>query len=169
MEVILIKPIKKLGQIGQIISAKKGFVRNWLIPQNIAIRATEENKKLIETQKQELEEKNQKAKAEAEAIAKIIDQKDLIFIRQSAEDGKLFGSVNSKEIANELMKISSSNISSSFISIDTPIKSLGIHQIDVILHPEIICKITVVIARSETEAHDSLRIHKAPTTETTEE
>lgn len=165
MEVILVKPVKKLGQIGQIVSAKKGFVRNWLIPQGIAIRATEENRKLIETKKQELEEKNLKAKTEAETIAKNIDQKVLIFIRQSAEDGKLFGSVNSKEIAGELSKIASHNIFSSTISIDAPLKLLGIHEVEVILHPEVNCKITVAIARSQTEAQDSLRAHKSQNTE----
>jgi large subunit ribosomal protein L9 len=163
MELILVKPIKKLGKIGNLVNVKSGFGRNWLIPQGFAIRATEQNKKLVEEQKGELEAKNTKIIDEAKAGAKLIDKKSVIFIRQCGTDGRLFGSVSTKEIAKELSKISSYNISHSSISLDTPIKSIGAFLVEVLLHAEVSACIIVAIGRSESEAHDALVAYNSAT------
>ncbi|MCC8483560.1 MAG: 50S ribosomal protein L9 [Rickettsia endosymbiont of Labidopullus appendiculatus] len=160
MEVILIKPVRKLGKIAEILKVKKGFARNYLIPRKLAIRATEINKQFIETQKHDLEEKDLKIRSEAEAINNIISSKELVFIRQSSDDGRLFGSVNNKEIAESLSKASSQLISHLNIILNKPIKSTGVFVVEVRLHAELSTNITVIVARSESEAQDYARINK---------
>ena len=125
MEIILVKPVRKLGKIGEILKVKNGFGRNYLIPQKLAIRATELNKQLIVQQKHEFEEKDKKVMSDAETISNLIKGKDLIFIRQSADDGRLFGSVSSKEIAENLSKIASHPISYLHVVLDKQINQRG--------------------------------------------
>lgn len=160
MEVILVKPIKKLGKIGNLVKVRNGFGRNWLIPQGLAIRATEKNKQLIESQKHDLEEKNTQAKDEANLLAKKIENKDLLFVRQSAADGRLFGSVNNKEIAKELSAIAACDIPFSAIDLEAPLKTIGAFNVDIHLHHDVTTTIAVIIARTESEAQDALRAHK---------
>ncbi|WP_341750524.1 50S ribosomal protein L9 [Candidatus Tisiphia endosymbiont of Sialis lutaria] len=160
MEVILIKPVRKLGKIAEILKVKRGFARNYLIPRKLAIRATEINKQFIETQKHDLEEKDLKIRSEAEAINNIISSKELVFIRQSSDDGRLFGSVNNKEIAESLSKTSSQLISHLNIILNKPIKSTGVFVVEVRLHADLSTNITVIVARSESEAQDYARINK---------
>lgn len=161
MEVILVKPIKKLGKIGNLVKVKNGFGRNWLIPQGLAIRATEKNKRLIESQKHDLEEKNTQAKDEASLLAKKIENKDLLFVRQSAADGRLFGSVNNKEIAKELSAIAACDIPFSAIDLEAPLKTIGAYNVDIHLHHDVTTTVAVIIARTESEAQDALRAHKS--------
>ena len=161
MEVILVKPVKKLGKIGNLVKVKNGFGRNWLIPQGIALRATEKNKQLIENQKHELEEKNNNAKEEANQLAKKIDGKDLLFIRQSAADGRLFGSVSNKEISKELSNIASCEIPYAAVDLEAPIKTIGAYNIEIHLHHDVTANIAVIIARTESEAQDALRSLKS--------
>ncbi|WP_425363870.1 50S ribosomal protein L9 [Candidatus Tisiphia endosymbiont of Hybos culiciformis] len=168
MEVILIKPVRKLGKIAEILKVKRGFARNYLIPRKLAIRATELNKQFIETQKHDLEEKDLKIRSEAEAINNIISSKELVFIRQSADDGRLFGSVNNKEIAESLSKASSQSISHLNIILKKPIKSTGAFVVEVRLHADLSTNITVIVARSESEAQDYARINKQDATSPTE-
>ncbi|WPY00337.1 50S ribosomal protein L9 [Candidatus Trichorickettsia mobilis] len=160
MEVILVKHIKKLGKIGEIVKVKDGFGRNYLLPQKLAIRATTYNVKLLEQQREEFEEKNAKARTEAESIAQLVIGKELVFIKQAADDGKLFGSVNNKEIAKELSKLISHDIPYSTIVLGSPIKSLGISSVEVALHAEVSTNIIIVIARSDSEAIEALRSYK---------
>ena len=152
MEVILIKPVRKLGKIGEVLKVKDGFGRNYLIPKNLAIRATKPNKELIEQQQHELESSNLTKKLEAENIATIIKDKEIKFIMQSADDGKLFGSVGNKEIAKKLSSATDCDITHSNIMLNTSIKSIGVFQVEIILHPEVSAPILVIIARSESEA-----------------
>ena len=160
MEVILIKHIKKLGKIGEIVKVKDGFGRNYLLPQKFAIRATASNTKLLEQQRIEFEENNAKAKLEAEDISLLVTDKELIFIKQAADDGRLFGSVNNKEIAKELSKVISQELAYSTILLESPIKSIGVFSIEVVLHAEVSANIIIVIARSESEALEALRTYK---------
>ncbi|UCM85406.1 MAG: 50S ribosomal protein L9 [Rickettsia endosymbiont of Culicoides impunctatus] len=160
MEVILIKPVRKLGKIAEILKVKRGFARNYLIPRKLAIRATEINKQFIETQKHDLEEKDLKIRSEAEAINNIISSKELVFIRQSSDDGRLFGSVNNKEISESLSKTSSQLISHLNIILNKPIKSTGVFVVEVRLHADLSTNITVIVARSESEAQDYARSNK---------
>lgn len=156
MQVILVKPVKNLGRIGELVKVKNGFGRNYLIPQQVAIRATEFNKQLMEEQKGDFETKNAEVKTSAEAVASEINNKTLVFIKQSSEDGRLFGSVTAKEIAAELSKIAKSEVSHSSIILNTPIKTLGKFDINVTLHAEVTANISLVIARSESEAQEAL-------------
>jgi len=160
MEVILIKPIRKLGKIGEIYKVADGFGRNYLLPQKLAIRATELNKELIIKQKHELEEKDTQTKEEVTKINDLIKDQKLIFIRQTSDDGKLFGSVSSKEIADKLSENVSYRISHLNIILDKQIKSTGLYMVEVRLHPELSTIVTVVVARSESETQDYLREQK---------
>ncbi|MCC8416971.1 MAG: 50S ribosomal protein L9 [Rickettsia endosymbiont of Bryobia graminum] len=157
MEVILIKPIRTLGKIAQIFNVKDGYARNYLFPNKLAIRATEANKQLIETQKHDLEQKDEQARSEANVINNVINNKELVFIRQSADDGRLFGSVNNKEIAENLSQICSQQISHLNIILDKPIKSTGVFTVEVRLHASLSANVIVIVARSESEAQDYAR------------
>ena len=154
MEVILVAPVRKLGNIADIIKVKNGFGRNYLLPKKLAIRATEFNKKLIEEQKHNFEVKDQQVVSEAKIIGDIINGKELIFIKQAADDGRLFGSVNNKEIAENLSEISSYPISYLNIILNKPIKSTGVFTVEVRLHAQLSANVTVIVAKSELEAQD---------------
>ena len=161
MQIILIKPVRKLGQVGQTINVKNGYARNYLIPNELAIMATKENIAFFAKQKKELEEKNANLKQEAELAAKGLTGKHLTYISSAAADGKLFGSVGAKNIAADVSKLVGSLLSYDNIFLDTPIKLLGVYQVEVSLHPEVLVNILVVVARSESEAADSLREYKS--------
>lgn len=161
MEIILVKPVKKVGKIGEIIKVKNGFGRNYLIPKNLAIRATDANKQLIEKNKANFETKNMQARLEAESIAKMIADKELIFIKQSSDDGRLFGSLTSKEIASAITKLVSYNISYANVQIESQIKSTGVFTVEIMLHAEVTVPVLIVVARSESEANNALMAHKA--------
>ncbi|AFC73734.1 50S ribosomal protein L9 [Rickettsia montanensis] len=165
MEVILIKPVRKLGKIGDILKVADGFGRNYLLPQKLAIRATEPNKELIVKQKHEFEAKDKQIREEVEKINALIKDQKLVFIRQTSDDGKLFGSVTSKEIADKLSKNVFYNISHSNIILDKQIKSTGIYTVEIRLHAELNAIVTVIVARSESEAQDYLREQKTETSE----
>lgn len=161
MKVVLLKPVHKLGKIGDIVEVSPGFGRNFLIPKLFAVRATEANKKVIEEQKKELEAKNAEDIKQAELISSKISGKDFTFICQSAADGRLFGSVSTKEIAKTLSD-NGYAVSYSSIHLDKPIKTLGVHEVSVILHSDVVCSIIINVARSESEAIESLRVFKNP-------
>lgn len=163
MEVILIKPVRKLGRIGEVHKVADGFGRNYLLPQKLAVRATELNKELIIKQKHKLEEKDRQIKEEIAKINELTKDQKLVFIRQTSEDGKLFGSVNNKEIADQLSKNVSYPISHLNIILDKQIKSTGLYTVEVRLHPELSTEVTVIVARSESEIQDYLRDQKAGT------
>lgn len=160
MEVILVKPVRTLGKIAQIFNVKNGYARNYLFPNKLAIRATEANKQLIDTQKHELEQKDEQLRSEATVINNIISDKELVFIRQSADDGRLFGSVTNKEIAENLSQVSSHQISHLSIVLDKPIKSTGVFVVEIRLHANLSTNVTVIVARSESEAQDYARDNK---------
>jgi large subunit ribosomal protein L9 len=165
MEIILIKPVRKLGKIGDILKVADGFGRNYLLPQKLAIRATEPNKELIVKQKHEFEAKDKQIREEVEKINALIKDQKLVFIRQTSDDGKLFGSVTNKEIADKLSENVSYNIAHSNIILDEQIKSTGIYTVEIRLHAELNAVVTVIVARSESEAQDYLREQKTETSE----
>ena len=160
MEIILIKPVRKLGKIGDILKVAGGFGRNYLLPQKLAIMATKLNKDLIVKQKHELETKDKQIREEVEKINDLIKDQKLIFIRQASDDGKLFGSVTNKEIANKLAENVSYNIVHSNVVLDKQIKSTGIYIVEIRLHAALNATVTVIVARSESEAQDYLRKQK---------
>ncbi|WP_341790296.1 50S ribosomal protein L9 [Rickettsia endosymbiont of Polydrusus tereticollis] len=169
MEIILIKPVRKLGRIGEILKIADGFGRNYLLPQKLAVRATELNKELIVQQKHELEKQDKTIKEEVEKVNDLIKGQKLIFIRQSSDDGKLFGSVSNKEIAEKLTEITAHPISHLNVTLDKQIKSTGVFAIEIRLHAELSTWVKVVVARSESESQSFLLENKTEQTESLSE
>lgn len=171
MQVILTKPLRKLGKIGDVVNVKAGYGRNYLLPQNLAIRATEGNVASFNSIKAELENKNKSNISEAEKLLKLLDGKNVIFALPSSTDGKLFGSITARNIADELSKIIG-NIGNSLsyenIALEHPVKYNGVYEVKVNLHPEVSSKITVVVAKTPEEAQASLQEHHSSAKENNE-
>lgn len=151
MQVILLERVEKLGQMGQVVTVKAGYARNFLLPKKKALRATKQNLGFFETKRVELEAHNLKRKAEAEDVAKKMDNAMISLIRQASEMGHLYGSVRSADIVQGLQEIGFV-ISRGQVQIDVPIKYLGMHQVRVLLHPEVPTIVNVNVAQSEEEA-----------------
>lgn len=160
MKVILLKQRRNLGKPGEIVNVKDGFGRNFLLPQKIAMRATPENIKDLEKKKSELDKQNKEALKAAEALAKKVEDKHFTFIKQCGDDGRLFGSVNAKEIAQHVSEELKSEICHSAILLSHPIKSLGVYEVIISVHPDVDCQILVNAARSESEAAEALKEYK---------
>ena len=151
IEVILLERIERLGTMGQTVKVRPGFARNYLLPQQKALRATKANLELFEKQRADMEAKNAAKRAEAEVLATKIDGIKVVIIRQASEMGMLYGSVTARDVA-EAAKESKHPIDRLMVNIDTPIKTLGLFSVKVKLHPEVTIKITVNVARSPEEA-----------------
>ena len=161
MRVILLKQQRNLGKIGEIVNVKGGYGRNFLLPQGIAIRATAENEQKLSEQKAVLLKKNEEALAHAQKLSKKIDNGHFVFIKQCADDGRLFGSVTSKEVASRVSEEAKEDICNSAVLLSQPIKNLGIFEVLVSVHPDVTSKVLVNIARSESEAADAFQEFKA--------
>ena len=152
MKIILLEKIEKLGSLGDIVEVKNGYARNFLLPKGKALRATSENIKYFEDKADELKKKNDADISEATKEINKITDKTFIIIRQAGENGQLFGSVTTRDIAKILEENDISTISKSQISLLEPIKNLGIFEVKVILHAEVSCVIKINVARTEEEA-----------------
>ena len=151
MDVILLERIERLGQIGDVVKVKPGFARNFLLPTKKALRATEENKKRFEAQRAQIEANNLKRRQEAEKVSDKVDGLKVVIIRQASETGILFGSVSTRDIAEGVTK-AGFTIDRAQVKLDKPIKTLGLHDVRVAPHPEVIVKVTANVAKSEDEA-----------------
>lgn len=151
MQVILLERVEKLGQMGQVVNVKAGYARNYLLPKKKALRATKENMGYFESKRVELEATNLKRKSEAQTVAEKMDGIMITLIRQASEVGHLYGSVRAADVTQGLSD-AGFQVSRSQIQIDIPIKILGLHQVRVLLHPEVSIKINVNVAQSEEEA-----------------
>lgn len=151
MEVILLERVPSLGQMGDVVTVKPGYARNFLLPKKKALRATRDNIALFEKQKAQLEATNLKKKAEAEGVAQKLQGITLTLIRQAGDSGHLYGSVTTRDIAEALGKNGVEALRSQII-LEAPIKEIGIYTSDLILHPEVVMPITLVVAQSEDEA-----------------
>ena len=151
MEVILLERIERLGQMGDVVNVKDGFARNFLLPQNKALRANKLNREYFEKEKVNLEAKNLKQKSEAASVSDKIIKNNYIIIRQASDTGQLYGSVNSGDIKERLQEDGFS-LEKSQIVLDKPIKEIGHHEIRIKLHPEVTSKINLYISRSIDEA-----------------
>lgn len=160
MQVILVKPVRKLGKVGEVVNVKDGYGRNFLVPQDLAIRATKENLAKFASIQSQIEERNKKDKTDMHAAASKINDKHLIFATQSGADGRLFGSISLKLIASSLSEICGYKLNYSNILLESPIKFNGVYKVQVMLHPEIFASVLVVVAKSESEAQDALRDYK---------
>jgi large subunit ribosomal protein L9 len=151
MQVILLERVEKLGQMGQVVSVKAGYARNFLLPKKKALRATKQNLGFFDQKRVELEANNLKRKSEAEVVAKKMEGAMISLIRQASEMGHLYGSVRSADIAQGLEGLGY-KILRGQVQIDVPIKFLGMHQVRVLLHPEVSVTVNVNVAQSEEEA-----------------
>ncbi len=151
MEVILLERIEKLGQMGDVASVRPGFARNYLLPQKKALRATAENKESFESQRTQLETTNLELKNEADAISKKLDGLSVTIVRQASDNDQLYGSVTVRNIAQAVTE-AGFTVDSKQIQMARPIKTVGIHEVIVKLHPEVSVKISANVARSEEEA-----------------
>lgn len=151
MQVILLERVAKLGQMGDVVKVKQGFARNYLLPQGKALRASEANLKAFEVQKAQLEAHNLETRAEAQALASKLDGTDYVVIRSASDGGALYGSVTPRDIA-DAASAEGFTIERRQIVLEQPIKTLGIHSVSVVLHPEVTAKINVNVARSVEEA-----------------
>lgn len=151
MQVILLERIAKLGQMGDEVRVKDGYARNFLLPQNKALRANEANRKRFEGQRAQLEARNLELKAEAERVGETVEGKVLVLVRQAGETGQLYGSVSARDVAEALTKDGAS-IGRNQVVLNTPIKTIGLHVLQIQLHPEVEVSITINVARSEAEA-----------------
>ncbi len=151
MQLILLERIGKLGQIGDIVTVKDGYARNFLLPMKKALRATEANKKYFEQQRKSIEARNADQIKEAEKVAKAAQGAKVVLLRQAGETGQLYGSVTSRDIAVELRK-QKIQVRRGNIILDTPIKEIGIAKVKVSLHADVIMEVDVNVARSAEEA-----------------
>ncbi|MFK7973975.1 MAG: 50S ribosomal protein L9 [Rickettsiaceae bacterium] len=169
MQVILLKSVRKLGKVGDVVNVASGYGRNYLIPQDFAISATKDNLSKFSSLQKQLEQKNNDNKSLAEKAALAIKGKHITFIAQSASDGRLFGSVTAKSLALEVSKlIETIKLNYTNVLLDSPIKFNGVYEIKLILHPEIITSVLVVIAKTESEAQDALNEFLAEQAESTQ-
>jgi large subunit ribosomal protein L9 len=148
MEVILLERVEKLGQIGDVVTVKNGFARNYLLPNKKALRANEANKKVFEANRAKIEADNASKRSDAEAASKGVDGKTVQLIRQASNTGQLYGSVSARDIVEAL----EAEVSKSQIVLKHPIKAIGMHEVKVALHPEVSVTVKVNVARSPEEA-----------------
>jgi large subunit ribosomal protein L9 len=151
MDIILLERITRLGGIGDVVSVKPGYARNYLLPQKKALRATESNKKLFELQRAALESRNAEAKSVAEKAAEGLNGQNFLLIRAAGESGQLYGSVGARDIA-EVATAAGFPVTRAQVQLETPLKNIGFRTIKIRLHPEVEVEITVNIARTEAEA-----------------
>jgi len=156
MQVILLERIGRLGQMGDVVKVKDGFARNYLLPQGKALRATEENKADFAQRRVQLEATNLERKKDAEAVAGKLTGKQFRAIRTAGDTGQLYGSVSPRDIA-EVIAAGGFSIDRRQVILDKPIKSLGVHDVKVSLHPEVEVGVTVNVARSQDEAERQAR------------
>jgi large subunit ribosomal protein L9 len=151
MEVILLERISRLGQMGETVKVKDGFARNFLLPQGKALRANEANKKKFEGQRAQLEARNLERKSEATQVAEKLDGKSFIVVRSAGETGQLYGSVSTRDIA-DLLIAEGFTVNRNQIELNQPIKTIGVSNVAIALHPEVEVTVTLNVARSADEA-----------------
>ena len=160
MEVILLERIDKLGLMGDVVNVKPGYARNFLLPRKKALRATKDNIASFEADKHQLEAKNLEFRKEAEKVAERLDGMSAIIIRSAGEAGQLYGSVNARNISDAITQ-GGVTIGRNQVTMDRPIKSVGLHEMTVVLHPEVSVTVHVNVARTEEEAARQAKTGKA--------
>jgi large subunit ribosomal protein L9 len=151
MDVILLERVEKLGGIGDVVSVKPGFARNFLLPRKKALRANEANRKVFEANRAQIEADNAARRSDAEKASKDVDGKAVTLIRQASNTGQLYGSVSVRDIV-EALEAEGVKVQKNQVVLDRPIKAIGVNTVKVALHPEVAVSITVNVARSPEEA-----------------
>jgi large subunit ribosomal protein L9 len=170
MEVILLERVPRLGQMGDVVRVKDGFARNFLLPRGKALRATSDNRTRFTTMKGDLEARSLALKGEAGQVAGTLDGKSFTVLRQASEAGQLFGSVSPRDLVG-LLSDAGFNVSRGQIALNTPIKTIGRHTVQILLHPEIETSIAIIVARNTEEAariergEDVSQLREEPTPE----
>ena len=156
MKVILLERVERLGAIGDVVTVKDGFARNFLLPRSKALRASSMNLKVFEAQRAQIEARNAEAKAAAEKAGSKLDGETYVMIRSAGESGQLYGSVSGRDVA-ETIQAEGGKVDRSQVVLDKPIKTLGMHEVKVRLHAEVTVTVTINIARSQDEADRQAR------------
>lgn len=151
MEVILLERVPRLGQMGEVVRVRDGFARNFLLPRGKALRATADNRARFESMKADLETRSLKLKGEASGIADKLNGKSFTVLRQASEAGQLFGSVSPRDLVG-VLEARGYKVSRNQIALNTPIKSIGRHNVQIALHPDIETAIAIIVARNNDEA-----------------
>jgi large subunit ribosomal protein L9 len=151
MEIILLERVEKLGQIGDVVTVKDGFARNFLLPNKKALRSNNANRKVFEANKARIVADNEARKAEAQTASKDVDGKSVTLIRQASNTGQLYGSVAVRDII-EALEVEGAKVLKNQIALDKPIKAIGLYEVKVQLHPEVAVMVKVNVARSPEEA-----------------
>jgi len=156
MKVILLERVERLGSLGEIVTVKDGFARNYLLPRAKALRATQANMKVFEGQRADIETRNANARAAAAKAGERLDGNFYVMIRQAGDSGQLYGSVSGRDIA-DAVNAEGGKVDRSMVVLDKPIKTLGVHAIKVRLHAEVTATVSINIARSVDEAERQAR------------
>jgi len=157
MKVILLERVEGWGSLGDVVNVKDGYARNFLLPRSKALRANNANLKVFEGQRAEIEARNAKAKEAAGGAGETLDGTSYILIRQAGESGQLYGSVAGRDVADAVNAEGVSRVERSMVVLNKPIKTLGLHEVKVRLHPEVTVTVTLNIARSQDEAERQAR------------
>lgn len=156
MDVVLLERIEKLGKMGDVVKVKDGFARNFLLPRKKALRATAANIARFEKERTVLESRSEERKTQALDVAKTLDGQSYIVIRQAGDSGQLYGSVSPRDIADAVTKAGHA-VARTDVQLAAPIKTLGLHTVQLVLHPEVKVSVTVNVARSPEEAERQAR------------
>jgi large subunit ribosomal protein L9 len=151
MEIILLERIENLGSIGDVVKVRDGYARNFLLPQKKALRANDANRQVFEANRERLEKENAERRGEAETEGQKLDGAEVVLIRASSNSGQLYGSVNVRDIADAL-KAQGHDVNKSQIVLERPIKTIGMFDVKVALHPEVHVTVKANVARSDDEA-----------------
>lgn len=166
MEIILLERIEKLGGMGDVVNVKPGFARNFLLPQEKALRATKANLARFEAEREYLEQRNAENREKAVDAGKAVDGASVIVIRKAGDTGQLYGSVSARDIAEEL---ADKGVKRNMVILEDPIKALGLHEVKVRLHPEVSVSVTVNVARTTDEAERQAKGEDVIATQAAEE
>jgi large subunit ribosomal protein L9 len=156
MKVILLERVEGWGGLGDVVNVKDGYARNFLLPRHKALRATSGNMKVFEVQRAEIEARNAKAKDAAGKAGEKLDGTSYVLIRQAGESGQLYGSVSGRDVA-DVVNAEGGKVERAMVVLDKPIKTLGLHEVKIRLHPEVTVTVTLNIARSQDEAERQAR------------
>ncbi|MFN3818195.1 50S ribosomal protein L9 [Blastomonas sp.] len=152
MQIILLERIEKLGSIGDVVTVKDGYARNFLLPNKKALRANEANRKVFEANRERIETENVAKRDEAAKRAETVDGMQVVLIRASSNSGQLYGSVSVRDISDALNEAGATAVTKAMIILERPIKTLGVFPVKIALHPEVSVSVTVNVARSDDEA-----------------
>ena len=156
MKVVLLERVERLGAIGDVVQVKDGFARNFLLPRQKALRATTSNLKVFEAERGQIEVRNAEARAAAERNGAKLEGESYVLIRQAGEGGQLYGSVSGRDVAEVILE-TGARVERSQVVLDRPIKTVGVHEIKLRLHPEVTVTVRINIARSPDEADRQAR------------